>query len=98
MGLPSSGDGANFTRFSSRRTVPRPFIAQPQKTGVTVRCAMPSLMPLSQLLFGERLLHEELFHKGFVGFGDLLIQLGHVLFDLLFGLGGQGDLLAGMTS
>ena len=50
---------------------------------------------LEQLFFGERLLHEELLHEGFVGLGDLLIQLGHVLFDLLFRLGGQSDLLAG---
>ena len=50
---------------------------------------------LEQLFFGERLLHEELLHEGFVGLGDLLIQLGHVLFNLLFRLGGQGDLLAG---
>ena len=44
---------------------------------------------LEQLFFGERLLHEELLHEGFVGLGDLLIQLGHVR------LGGQSDLLAG---
>ena len=36
-GLPSSGDGAKRTRLSSRAAVPRPFIAQPQKTGVTER-------------------------------------------------------------
>ena len=46
-GLPSRGEGANFFRFSMRRRVPRPFMEQPQKTGVMVRCRMPSLMPLS---------------------------------------------------
>ena len=50
-----------------------------------------------QLFFGERLFHEELLHEGFVGLGDLLVQLGHVFFDLVGRIGGQGDLFAGFV-
>ena len=55
---------------------------------------MPSLMPLSSSssVNGSSMKN---FSMSFVGLGDLLIQLGHVLFDLLFRLGGQSDLLAG---
>ena len=43
---------------------------------------------------GKRLFHEELLHEGLVSLCDLLVELGHVFFNLIAGVCGQGDFLA----
>ena len=47
------------------------------------------------LFLGEGLLGEELLHELLAGLSNLLIELHHILLDLLLGVGGKCDLLAG---
>ena len=47
-----------------------------------------------ELFGGKRLFHEELLHEGLVSLCDLLVELGHVFFNLIVGICGQGDFLA----
>ncbi len=93
MGLPSEGVRRELDEIGQQVRGAEAGIGAAAENGRDAPSTDAGLDAGEQLFFGERLFHEELLHEGFVGLGVLLVQLGHVFFDLVRGIGGQGDLL-----